>query len=741
MPHTRGVQGSFSLLRSFNASALVIASIVTAVGLPVCAFAQTPEVTVDKLDPGQLLGDFIHYINIDDYKLAAGHGAELLGRKLDAKEFVKLVETPKVGESDPVERFSTAMDRAQKNAEVAELANAFVALYEKGKLALARDPAQIAAAIKMLTGTDRGRILGTERLKEASEYAAPQLLKALLDNKNDSILAAASHEVLVAMGARAVGPLSVALLGLDAVGQERVARALGEIGYPGSMPYLAETMQTTKNAAVRAACEQALAKFGSTGQAPASELYLALAERYAMQSADVTSFPQDDFQLLWDYNPSVGLAMTAIRTPVYHEAMAMRSVERALELKTENPEAVALWVASNFKREIETPEGYQNPVYPAERKGAMYYAVASGSQACQRVLARAVDSKNTPLARRAIAALAKTAGGSSLWSSGLNRQPLLEAMSYPNRRVQYEAALVLANAAPRENFAGAERVVPTLSSAIREAGDRNAVVFASSPEVYQAIRAVVEKAGYKVLPNGKTLADLALPIAQAPAIDLVVTANLNVEQTSNAVSEVRGNAKLAAAPVVVLATQDNIPDLRKRYLGDSGVAVRPSAAGESAVLATVKDIVEMTTGGSITADEASMYSLQALAALRELAIGGNQILKVDDAAQSLMASLADPRPAVRMDVADVVSRIDLQAAQRALADTALKATGEERVGMLGKLGFSARRYGNRLDGRQVNRLRELAMSQDAAEATAAASVLGSLNLSNSQLLPLIAAKK
>ena len=69
-PHTCGVPGSFSLVRSLNAGAVVIASIVTAVGLPVAAFGQTPEETVDKLTPNRLLGDFIHYINIDDYKLA-----------------------------------------------------------------------------------------------------------------------------------------------------------------------------------------------------------------------------------------------------------------------------------------------------------------------------------------------------------------------------------------------------------------------------------------------------------------------------------------------------------------------------------------------------------------------------------------------------------------------------------------------------------------------------------------------
>lgn len=737
MPHTRGDHRNAFFAPTFRAGALVIAALVASVGTTSTAFAQAADESVTTKTEVQLLSDFIHYVNIDNYKLAQAFGNELLSRKVAARDFVtKVVEG-----SDQVERFDAASAKAQRVSDVASIASELMALYEKGKLELARDPDEIAKSIKMLTGNARGRVLGGERLKAASEYAVPQLLRAMLDSRGDAVLAAEAQSVLTAMGSRSVQPLCAALMGLDGVGQERVAMVLGDIGYPASLPYLAELQQSTKNAAVRSACERALSRFSDVSQVPPSELYLALAERYAMQSADVTSFPSDEFQLIWDFEPSVGLSMTAIRTPVYHEAMAMRSVERALNLQTENPEAVALWVASNFKREIETPEGYQNPVYPAERKNAMYYAVASGAQACQRVLARAIDARNTPLARKAIAALSKTAGGSSLWSSGLTRQPLLEAINYPNRRVQYEAAIVLGAAQPRETFTGSERVVPTLAGAIREASERNAVVFASSVEVYQAVRGMVEKAGYKVLPYGKTLADIAQPVASAAAVDLVVTANLNVEQASNTVAEVRTDAKLAASPIVILATQDNIPDLRKRYTSDGSVAVRPSAAGEAAVLATIKELSDSTTGGPISADESAAYSLQALAVLRDLAVGGNAVLKVEDAAQSLVASLGDNRAEVRMDVAEVVSRIDQQQAQRALADAAFKATGEERVGLLGKLGASARRYGNKMDNRHVSRLREAAMSADAAEATAAASVLGSLNLSNSQLLPLIAGKK
>ena len=47
------------------------------------------------------------------------------------------------------------------------------------------------------------------------------------------------------------------------------------------------------------------------------------------------------------------------------------------------------------------------------------------------------------------------------------RQPLLEALAYPDRRVQYEASLTLARALPPTAFNGDYRVVPLLASAVR----------------------------------------------------------------------------------------------------------------------------------------------------------------------------------------------------------------------------------------------------------------------------------
>jgi hypothetical protein len=74
-------------------------------------------------------------------------------------------------------------------------------------------------------------------------------------------------------------------------------------------------------------------------------------------------------------------------------------------------------------------------------------------------------------------------------------------------------------------------------------------------------------------------------------------------------------------------------------------------------------------------------------------------------------------------------------------DSAVAASGDERIALLGKVADSAKRYGNLLEPRQVERALDLAANAPGHEATAAAALVGSLNLSNTNLVPLILQKK
>ncbi|MCA9293392.1 MAG: hypothetical protein KDA20_06230, partial [Phycisphaerales bacterium] len=92
---------------------------------------------------------------------------------------------------------------------------------------------------------------------------------------------------------------------------------------------------------------------------------------------------------------------------------------------------------------------------------------------------------------------------------------------------------------------------------------------------------------------------------------------------------------------------------------------------------------------------------------------------------------------VMLRVADILSRIGEKRAQVALMDAALRADGYEQVALLRMTTDSAKRYGNLLDERQVSQAIELSDAMDEELATTAAALVGALNLSNNQIVPLI----
>lgn len=720
------------------ARVIVIASVLTAFGplglvTPGSLTAAAQDTRREELRQQELLKDFIHYVRIDRADLAKSVGDELLAIGLSGPEFVDLMET-----SGEIERFAQAAPKGTRMGELESTAAELLALYERGLLERARLAEEIAKSIQMLTTTARGRILARERLLTAGEYAMPQLLDALLDRANPALQAEVAR-VVVDLGRQAIIPLVTALPGLAPGGQERLVDVLGLINYRSSIPFLQDLRSETTNPAVKSACERAIARLGGNADAPAGAGYAELAEGYYQERSELTSFPGEDVQLLWSFDPGLGLVMTGIATPVFHEAMAMRLTERSLTLNAANPDAVALWIASNFSRQIDSPEGYENPVYGPTRREAMYYAVAAGADAGQRVLARALDTRDTPLARLAIASIERTAGGDSLWAGQGPRKPLLEALGYPNRRVQYEAALALAAANPTTGFAGSERVVPILGGAIREASSRFAVVLTRDAEEYPRMRTLLETMGYAVAPPAASFAEAEGAIADAAAIDLVVSLQ-SADQIRASVEEARGNAKLLATPILVLAQPQDVSDLNAAFSRDSSVAVRSARIAESAITVSIEQLIEVASGGPISVPEAEQYASRAIDALRDLAVSGSMVFDVGDAATPLAQGLSATGADLQLRLAEVLSRVDRPRAQVAIFDAAIAASGGQRVALLDKAAQSARRFGNRLEDRQVGRLLQLARTASGDEATASAALMGALGLSNNDIVPLLLGK-
>ncbi|GAB4382525.1 MAG: hypothetical protein Kow0022_00220 [Phycisphaerales bacterium] len=710
-------------------SALVALQVAVGLGTP--AMAQ-PE---QERSNTELLEDFEHFMLIANYELARDVGSELMNRGLTPVEFVDLVESTR-----NMNRYEQALARAMNVGELEDLASLMERTYRQGKLDRARDPAEIARNIGMLTGTLRQQQIAHDRLVAAGEYALPQLLDAALQRQNPELRARVAG-VMRDLGRQSIIPLVTALPKLDPARQEIIVDILGQIPYRTSLPFLVELYAQTNVPSLKSAIARAVARRDGNLNADPADLFYALAEGYYDERVELTSFPQEDFQLLWKYDPGLGLVMIPIVTEVFHEAMAMDMAERSLRHDPSDRGTLALWLAANFSREIDTPAEYENPAYPSDRRGAMYYAVSAGPIVSQLVLARALQTSDTPLARLAIEAIEETAGSDSLIAMGDDTglsSPLLDALRYPDRRVRFEAAIALGASQPSAVFEGAARVVPTLASAVRDASARTAIVLTGGDrEEYDRLRSLLEQNGFRVLPpadNG--LADIAGPIAEAPAIDIVIT-SLGRKATEETITAIRADEKLAVSPVLALLSGEDEEPVSRLYLRDRLVATRRNSLPADTLLNAITRVIQTGSGGLITQAEAHAYASRSLAVLRDLAVSGNTVLPVEDATASLISSLSEKSGATRLEIAEVLSHINRRDAQAALMDAAVRATGDEQIALLAKVGDSAKRFGNQLTDRHVRRLVEMSRASDEDLATSAAGVLGALELPSAGIVPLI----
>lgn len=684
-----------------------------------------------------LLDDFRHYVITRQDEMAQAAGIALLNKALAPDEFVGLVEDSRFG----VDGFDNAIRRGLFIDSLESIASQLEQLYEQGRRDKARNPDEIAANISLLAGNQRGRILATQRLQFASEYAAPQLLQVLLARTNPA-LESEVERVLVSMGADVVAPLSAALLKVDPVTQERLAVILGQTQHPAALAPLYDLETTTKNTDVKQAAQRAIARISGSfnPNLKVSDLYMLLAEDYFDRSQSLTRFPGEGQQLLWTFDPSLGLYPTAVLTEVFDDTRAMQLLETSLQHDSSNTRAVALWIAANFMREIDTPAGYTNPVYSSDRRDALYFAVAAGPTITQEVLTRALTNRNTRLARRAIGALRQSAGGAGLWRGLGDTKPLLDALSYPDRRVQYEAALAIGAANPVEPFPGADRVTPLLASAIRNVSARFALVVSPDFDQQQQLSRLLISDGYDALPAAATLTDAAAVIAEAPGLDLLIVAGAaqTVEQT---IDQARNSTKLQATPILGILPVTGWNELHFQYDDDALTDLRRSGISEQNIVESFHQLVANASGSTLTLDESRAYALDALTVLRDLAISGSSSLSVSDAATPLIKALSATTDEVRLQVADVLARIGQKKTQVALMDAALDATDDEQVALLEKVTRSVKTFGDQLEARQVKRLVTLTNDDETQVATAAAALMGALNLQGREILDLILATR
>jgi hypothetical protein len=683
-------------------------------------------------EPMQLLDDYVHYALVAKPDLAAANIRALIDSGLSNAELALLLDE---GNVDP-DRYERAVARTIRVAELEALVAELDLRIESGRLDLMRDPKRIEQAVQMLNSHQRAKLIAEQRLEAAGEYAVPQLLLVITEG-DDEGLKLRCADMIEKIGRQAVTPLTEALPNLgDPVAQRVVIDLLGDIGWSHAGPVLMEiSLDESRGTPVRDAADRAYRNIG-VPVADTTQLYSDLGMRYFAGDESLIAFPEESENNIWAYDPFVGLVKTPVPTEIYSQVMAMRQGSKSLDLDRANQVALALFVAANLKRANDLPTDKSDPIYGESRFSPEFYATVYGTQTCMDVLALAVDSVDTPLVRDAISSLAQTTGGANLFITGTGRQPLLETLSYPDRRVQYEGALTLGRALPATTFSGAFRVVPLLASAVRTGSRNFALAIVDNEEDRGEVVNALGQAGFEVIGFDASLSPLREEIARSVGVDLVVVWKRTPEGVRETITALNTLPKTSAAPILVMAPVVDAPELTREYRDDRRIKVTRPEFGELFDSA-VEEVMMRASGGRITEAEAEIYAIEALAVLRDIALSNSPAYNISDAEPALLAALQTRTGGARLLVASILALIDSEMAQQALFDAALTAGPDEQIELLDQVGASVRKYGDRSAPRHTRALLELVETSSGETADAAARVHGALNLPSSDAVLLI----
>ena len=681
--------------------------------------------------------DFIHYSRIARLDLAEAHGRKLVAMNLPHRDVLSVVEL-----SPYAKTYEKDLIRVkQMDGDIAKVAADIEEMIEAAKISVIRNPLRIRTEIEKLGGQLRQNRLATRRLAQAGEYAAPELVRAILGrSEGDEDLRPYVIEAMVQIGRSLVSPLCEAMPALTPAAQQDIARILARIGYPSALPYLKALIEGGKldgqtQGVLQSSFDQIAQRKQISGDHSAADLFYLLAEDYYAARASLILEPGANYNVLWAVNDRGDLNYMRIPTPIFHDVMAMRAARRALQLDPTQSQALSLWIAANFRRENNLPEGASDPSYGQDMRSPAFYAMLAGPAHIKPVLARAMKDRDAEVALDGVAALAGTAGSGSLVTEA---DAVLAAMNYPDRRVRFETAIMIAKSNPAEAFTGSGRVVPVLAEAVRQSDKNRALVVSESQSGLNDLAARVRNTGNFEILQATTFDELNEVLATEAAADLIV---IHASQSFvNAFRVARqASYKMQATPMVAIAPAGELTALNAMFRGDTSTLVVSPTATDDQLAAAVKQALSIMAGDKIDAAASESFAVRALEVMEDLAINQNPVFDISLARVPLVEALSDSRKDVVDGAGAVLALIEQPEAQRAIAAAAMdKAKSSSlRVKLLGHLASSFRRFGMQLEQREVRHLQELVAESSGRLADAASQAFGAASLPTAMSTDLI----
>jgi hypothetical protein len=679
--------------------------------------------------------NYWHYGKVARYDLATTEGQKILNSGSDPLAVLTAFESISAERQDNLDQW---LLRWQGVDAMKGVTDQIVKVIAEGYRQRRADPAFINEQINRLSTNDRAYGLAMTRLRESGELAVPFMIDILRDPAKRAMQPTV-RRAMRDLGRYALNPLTAATEMKDWDTLSVVVGVLGDLGYPSAAPYIARLFESKETpASVKAAALDSLTRLGVSRSegTTASDLFYDLAEKFYYDTASISADSRYPTANVWFWDPQQRLVRKEVPPEIFNEIMAMRACEYTLKLAGQHSDdALALWLAANYNREAQLPEGAADSTRPDNYPPGLYWGAEAGAKYLNMALARAVRDHNSAVAFRTIQSMQGIVGQSNLFSSG---RPLIDAMQFRDRKVRFEAAFALAAAMPNETFEGAQRVVPLLAEALSQTGQPSVLVVMPTQDAVNKLVDDLKKNGYAAA--GATTSEAAIAVATTlPAVDaIIVSEDLGLGNIDQLFTSASDNARLAgAARLVLTKTTASVFETRKTNEPLLSTSQATDAAGLKPALEDARK-----KAGSLPLDPnvATDYATRAAQLMLKVGISRQQIYPLAPAKQPLLSALSDSRPEIVKLAGQVLGVLNDKEAQAGLLATASddKVADDVKISLYKSLANNAKLFGNLLDQSQVQDLEKtVAGATNLDVRSAAAESRGALNLPADQAKALI----
>lgn len=698
------------------------------------ATTPAPVAPAAATDVKKSVEEYWHYGKVGRYDLASAAGAKIVGSGADPAEVLKAFETTASDRKDNLDQW---LLRFQSIDPMKDVTGQIVDLLNKGRYTRRGDPEVIKQNIERLATNERAYLNGIRALRDSGELSVPFLIDYLRD-PTKTAMHASIRRALHDLGSYALNPLVAATEMTDGGTLAAVATSLGDIGYDVAVPYLAR-IAASKDAPppARNAAADAIRRItGNSSPVNVAESFYQLADKFYYDTAAITYDKRNTTGFMWYWTQDKGLIKIDVPKEIFNELMAMRASEYALKLGGSHGDAMSLWLASNYKREVELPQGATDPTRAENQPNAHYYGVSAGAQYLNAALTRALKDHNSPVSLKVITSLQEIAGQSNALPGG--HGPLVDAMAYPDRVVRFEAAFAVAASLPQQQFEGQNRVVPLLGEALAQTGQQGVLIVMPNQEQLNAMSDGLKGQGYIV--TGGTTAEAAATAGEAlVSVDVVlISDDLPAPDIERLLGARNQPTKLAGAAKLIMVKTGASP-WEGRTSSDPMLST--TQLSDPAALKPALDQAR-TKAGALPVDQniATQYATRAGNLLAKLAMSRGQVLEIGAAQPELLAALNDQRPDIVKLAGSVLGLVNSKEAQTGLLTVAAddKTADDVKISLYKSLATNAKFFGNQLDAGQVGTLSKVVdAAQNLEVRSAAAEAHGALNLPADQAKGLI----